>query len=621
MGAAQISIQGPGTYQFQNVWFNQNGKVQSAVMVDHEDADVFVGAGDATNSLQSLDGSIPSHAHFWQKRGRLRLYSVSMQAALGESDVRIEKASKFGAHRIIGSRSEGRSGPSVAYSTIPSRILYVPTTTSPVDVVLMASGIGADTGPRGVTNIRNNCVLAKYEGAGTLWVIGNNSYGYCGRAAMEGTSTGEVIALGNYLSSPELFKGTATRQISSLNGFDIGYWVIPNPSPTPQGRWIPNSGTQPKLTSQCRRKSLPDDSIPSYVPRPTMDVLLPDWKNVKTDYSAVGDGVADDTIPLQNAFDAMCTGAAPDLIWFPAGTYRITAKLGLNDNVIGTCHNGKPNGGWIAGSGSGSTTIQMNSGTKLGIIKSDGLVNYTFQGITFRTFQWASLDPEESVITLDRLNGSWPATQANRFYDTVFDGGWSGFATGTTGDGQQCSGQVIHGGEIKNAEYGLNSAHQNAILNGVWGTTFTNNNYSFAHVVKTGSGLSAGGNHFVLGATSIGTRTKEFLIPGSGNGTTWYIRELTSNAPNFLSTANTVTPWLVTFEKSSLTPTGAVTYLFDQAASGGITFAHSNATRAGVRVGQTGGAQQDYFLKINSSIGDWSSAVAPAPDGQLDSWD
>ena len=53
-----------------------------------------------------------------------------------------------------------------------------------------------------------------------------------------------------------------------------------------------------------------------------------DWVNVKTDITpaAVGDGVADDTAALQKAFDGVATGS---VLYFPAGTYRITATLTL----------------------------------------------------------------------------------------------------------------------------------------------------------------------------------------------------------------------------------------------------------------------------------------------------
>ena len=53
-----------------------------------------------------------------------------------------------------------------------------------------------------------------------------------------------------------------------------------------------------------------------------------DWVNVKTDITpaAAGDGVADDTAAIQTAFDGVASGS---VLYFPAGTYRITATLTL----------------------------------------------------------------------------------------------------------------------------------------------------------------------------------------------------------------------------------------------------------------------------------------------------
>jgi hypothetical protein len=48
--------------------------------------------------------------------------------------------------------------------------------------------------------------------------------------------------------------------------------------------------------------------------------------DVKSDYSAKGDGVTDDTIAIQNAINAIVKIAGGKL-FFPAGTYKITNKI------------------------------------------------------------------------------------------------------------------------------------------------------------------------------------------------------------------------------------------------------------------------------------------------------
>jgi hypothetical protein len=53
------------------------------------------------------------------------------------------------------------------------------------------------------------------------------------------------------------------------------------------------------------------------------------WKNVRTDYGAKGDGVADDTAAIQAAIDDLrdVSGNAWSTLYFPAGTYRLTKTL------------------------------------------------------------------------------------------------------------------------------------------------------------------------------------------------------------------------------------------------------------------------------------------------------
>src|SRR5690348_2292919 len=53
------------------------------------------------------------------------------------------------------------------------------------------------------------------------------------------------------------------------------------------------------------------------------------WRNVKTDYGAKGDGVADDAPAIQKALDGLrnMPGNAWSTLYFPAGTYRIASTL------------------------------------------------------------------------------------------------------------------------------------------------------------------------------------------------------------------------------------------------------------------------------------------------------
>jgi hypothetical protein len=71
-----------------------------------------------------------------------------------------------------------------------------------------------------------------------------------------------------------------------------------------------------------------------------------DWVSVKK-AGAVGDGVADDTAAIQKVFDGVASGM---VIYFPAGTYRVTASLLLKPKV-------RVIGVWIVGHGRDTTLV------------------------------------------------------------------------------------------------------------------------------------------------------------------------------------------------------------------------------------------------------------------------
>ncbi len=82
--------------------------------------------------------------------------------------------------------------------------------------------------------------------------------------------------------------------------------------------------------SQDYEQNLPEGLGPLSAPIPP--ATEDGWVNVKTAYGAVGDGVADDTLALQNAFSSRRS------IFLPEGVYRVTDTLNLDTN---TCVRGE----------------------------------------------------------------------------------------------------------------------------------------------------------------------------------------------------------------------------------------------------------------------------------------
>ena len=60
---------------------------------------------------------------------------------------------------------------------------------------------------------------------------------------------------------------------------------------------------------------------------------FPSWADVKRDYGAVGDGLADDTAAFQQGLDEIGTSGHPAVLYVPAGTYRITQTLLLQSRM------------------------------------------------------------------------------------------------------------------------------------------------------------------------------------------------------------------------------------------------------------------------------------------------
>lgn len=154
--------------------------------------------------------------------------------------------------------------------------------------------------------------------------------------------------------------------------------------------------------------------------------------DVKADFLAVGDGVADDTTKIQNALDAAYgtsgsphggaydTGGAGVFlnrpVYFPPGYYKITSPLTLRS----------VKGAHIFGSGRFTTKIENTAGGSV----------FVTNGCEYSVFEAMMLNTSSTGVCFDLdwdNTGSGAALQSNTFREMYFDGGAFGLRIGNTG--------------------------------------------------------------------------------------------------------------------------------------------------------------------------------------------
>jgi pectate lyase-like protein len=582
---AQLSLAGPGAFRVQSCVFAPNGRVASPVLVDDDRADVLVVGGGFSNGSAPLARGIDEAYHVWQRRGRIRIYLTTSAGARGRADFRVETGSALGPHVIASARSEGSNG------TTASRLLFVPPTASPVDVVIKNSDGAWPIGPRGD---EIHCKLVDYNGAGTLWLLGN-ILSRCGAHLVEGNARGaRIVSVGNVLSSPTPFAVKGARSIASEADLWNHYYAtgLKDQSP-PMIRFLPDAGVRDD-------RGPPPDPLPPALTRPAVTSALPGMLDVKAQFGAVGNGEKDDTAALQAALDARCDPNEPKLVFLPPGTYRVSDTLRLNHHQ-GRCRS-LNYGGWIAGAGSARTTIAMAPGVKKGVFASDGLGIAAIQGITFRTWKWQQGDPTEPNIDLEAYAGL-PVTGNNSLYDIVSDGGYAGFATGVRYNEIQCDSTVAFQSRFQNAQIGFASGHSNAIANAVYDAEFVNNAYAMAGGWVLDA-TSHGGSFRAIHGTSRGTTVRDFITTEAA---IYGLYGWDSDAPAYISVGVTDNPYALWIEDAQLNPRAAVEFPFSTGAGHGVIFLRSRLARGAVRVGQ--GSSDSYAVSIESEIPDWKKSV------------
>lgn len=127
------------------------------------------------------------------------------------------------------------------------------------------------------------------------------------------------------------------------------------------------------------------------------------WKNLKTDFGAVGDGKADDTTALQKALDEL--QQKPGVLFLPTGTYRITKGLKMLSHLNVS----------VIGADPATTIIQWDGGDEGVMLLCNGVRYSKFGRIT-----WDGGGKKVTAV-LHEWDGQTPgAGTANEHADEVF---------------------------------------------------------------------------------------------------------------------------------------------------------------------------------------------------------
>jgi hypothetical protein len=191
---------------------------------------------------------------------------------------------------------------------------------------------------------------------------------------------------------------------------------------------------------------------------------FPSWINVKTNSGAVGDGVTDDTAAIQAALNQL--GQSNAVLYFPAGTYKISSTLTLsNTRNIG-----------VIGEDPALVTLSWYGASNTPMFRTSGVSYSKIQRITFNGRNLASY----GLYLSWNSQGNFPSTYS--LIDNVFQncsvgirgGGWPS----DTG-GQNTASEIT----IERSKFLNNSSY------GIWLNDWNTLNWCISYCLFDGNGI------------------------------------------------------------------------------------------------------------------------------------
>lgn len=183
---------------------------------------------------------------------------------------------------------------------------------------------------------------------------------------------------------------------------------------------------------------------------------FPSWTNLRTAHHAIGDGVADDSAPIQDALNALGRPDRSPVLYIPRGTYRITRTLTLA-NVINVS---------IVGEDPATTAIVWDGPPGGTMLSVNGVAYSRFVRLTLDGRRRASAAVDQSY------DGVRPHFDTgNEYADDRFVDAGHGIRGGFKGNGFAET-SVVRSRFIRNTTAGISLGNFNALDLWVWDSTF-----------------------------------------------------------------------------------------------------------------------------------------------------
>jgi chitodextrinase len=185
------------------------------------------------------------------------------------------------------------------------------------------------------------------------------------------------------------------------------------------------------------------------------------WANLKANYGATGNGVADDTSALQAALNDLGTNGDASVLYIPAGTYLITSTVTLQSRQHVS----------IIGADPSTTTLVWGGASGGVLLHLDGVAYGRYDRLTFNGQGTVGVLIDQSLTGYGQ--GQY-FDSGNEYADDVFENAGFGIRGGNYDLGAAES-SVLRCQFLGNSGAGIILKNYNALDWFVWESTFSNN--------------------------------------------------------------------------------------------------------------------------------------------------